>query len=425
MSSRESYDTVISVNNKRDAAIDLIIAALLALSPILQHYIGLYQNAGVTALLICVPILLVKICLRGHISLSRSVYVLPLIIFELYKAFDHGISFGAAAHAIIILILFLAAANACVDLGAVLRISSLIAEAACVLIIVQYICYYILGFHLQLVSVPLLLPSSGQWFDGVRTGLISVSGTANGFYRPSAFFLEPSHFFLYVIPHLALTLMSEGGDRRNKLAGAILLTVGLLFSTSGMGIGCAGLIWVVYLLLYSKEEDRFTIRSLASFKTVFWVVTGLCCAVIAYLKVPFIRSTVQRIFVGDQYGNTAISGRVRQSGNLLAQIGGRELIFGVSKDLSNITYNLSGFANTMYQYGIIGIVLSYFIYVRGVLFQRRQYRMLALIVLIVSFFSAHTHGTFYMCYYVMILLEGFLRERQGLFGDCARGSTSA
>lgn len=56
-------DTVIyGLNNK--SILDKICALLIALSPILQHYKGLYANAGVTALILISPYLVLKLLFR-------------------------------------------------------------------------------------------------------------------------------------------------------------------------------------------------------------------------------------------------------------------------------------------------------------------------------------------------------------------------
>lgn len=108
----------------------------------------------------------------------------------------------------------------------VFKSASRIAQVASILIIVQYVCHYIFGFHLKLVPVSLLLPESSQWIAGAETGQVGINGIRSELYRPSAFFLEPSHMFLYVFPILFVFLLSPNIDNwRRKIA--ILLTVGL------------------------------------------------------------------------------------------------------------------------------------------------------------------------------------------------------
>lgn len=401
------FFTIIERKEYSNSSVDAVVAILLSLTPILQHYKGIYENAGATILIICFPYLLFKILYKRYIDLSRLMIILPVIIFDLYKAIDHGITFGSLAHAILMIVIYMALANGCINIYFYLKSCFIIAELACVLIILQYITYYILGIHLQLVSINLLLPSCEQWFAGIRTGLISITGSSNGFYRPSAFFLEPSHFFLFVMPVLILTLMSNQCNKW-KIKRAILFSVGLVFSTSGMAAIFVAAIWGLHLLFYSSKLDEYQFRGKVSMTSFVLIILGIIGVIIAYFKIPFFQSVLNRIFVGDQYGNTAISGRTYQAQLLLSQIRGTQFLFGVTRDISDITFNLSGYAATQYKYGIIGVILSYILYVLGIVFTRRQFRMVSVFVFVVSFFSAHTHGTYHMMYYSLIIFEGFI-----------------
>ena len=92
---------------------------------------------------------------------------------------------------------------------------------------------------------------------------------------------------------------------------------------------------------------------------------------------------------------------------------GGQLLFGVTKDISNIEFNLSGYAATMYRYGLIGVILSYVVYVRGVIQLKRHFRIISMVILVISFFTAHTHGTYHLIYYVLIKIEGFNVQKKG------------
>lgn len=410
---KDLFFTVIDRKEYSNSRIDAVVAIFLSLTPILQHYKGIYENAGATILIICFPYLVLKILYKRYIDISRLMVILPVIIFDVYKAVDHGITFRSAAHAILMIVIYVALANNCINTYFYLKSCFIIAELACVLIIFQYITYYMLGFHTQLVSINLLLPSCEQWFAGVKTGLISITGSRNGFYRPSAFFLEPSHFFLFVMPVFILTLMSNRCNKW-KIKRAILFSVGLIFSTSGMAVVFVVAIWGLHLVFYSSELDKYQFRGKVSRIRLMLIILGLIGAIIIYFKVPFVHSALNRIFVGDQYGNTAISGRTHQAQLLLSQIRGSQFIFGVSRDASDIAFNFSGYAATQYKYGIIGVVLSYVLYVKGVVFTRRQFRMVSVFAFVVSFFSAHTHGTYHMMYYSWIIFEGLVTKNAEL-----------
>ena len=110
-------------------------------------------------------------------------------------------------------------------------------------------------------------------------------------------------------------------------------------------------------------------------------------------------------------GSTAIAGRTERAISLIRyRMKGDQYIFGVSDTVGDITFNVPGFFNAMYRYGIIGVLLSYAFYVCCALFGKGFSRWAAIIILVTSFFSAHTHGTFYMLFYVLMLMDGVARK---------------
>ena len=141
---------------KHASLIDKLIAVLLAMSPILQHYKGIFGNAGVTVLIICFPFLVGKILMIGKLYAESIFFVMPLILFDIYKSIDHGFSVSSLARSVLTMVVYIAISNDYVNRKYFLKVCLFISEMASVLIICQYICFYILGFHLKLVPVNLL-----------------------------------------------------------------------------------------------------------------------------------------------------------------------------------------------------------------------------------------------------------------------------
>ncbi len=111
-------------------------------------------------------------------------------------------------------------------------------------------------------------------------------------------------------------------------------------------------------------------------------------------------------------GSTAVSGRIERALSLIRyKMSGSQYIIGVSDSVENVDFNLPGFFATMYKYGIIGTVLSYIFYLCCAVFAKGPYRWMGIIIVVTSFFSAHTHGTFYMLFYVLMLMDGVIFER--------------
>ena len=339
-------------------------------------------------------------------SLILQHYKGPLVLFSLYKAFIHEVNFMGIAQAIVIVIYYFAISEGVINLKSVFKSASRIAQVASILIIVQYVCHYIFGFHLKLVPVSLLLPESSQWIAGAETGQVGINGIRSELYRPSAFFLEPSHMFLYVFPILFVFLLSPNIDNwRRKIA--ILLTVGLFLTTSGMGIGVSCFAWILYLGFNSGKLNNIKLKNVFRIKNLIMLITFCIVFIVLCFTVPFFRDSIVRIFVGESGGSNAIEGRTAQGFNLIANLTGVKLLIGVTSTTVGIQFNMAGFVATLYKFGIIGTFLSYAFYVKNAICQKVPYKWIAVVIVFVSFFSAHTHGIFYMLYYVIILMMGY------------------
>lgn len=407
------FQSAITYGSNNKSFFDKVCALLLALSPILQHYRGIYDNAGISVLIVVVPYLMIRLIpnIYGKKADIHCFFaILPLFLFQIYKMIDHTISISKVAYALVICVLFFEIACGCVNIKYFIKCTTVISTSASICLVVQYFCYYLLGFHLQLVPTQLLLPESNAWILGAQTGLYGVNGRLNGFYRPSAFFLEPSHLFLYTFPVLCLLLLAPHINRRRKRL-AIIVTLAMVLSTSGMASAVAVGIWGIYFALYRSnagDENIAKLRNLFSAKNIFFVFLMMVVLVVAYYRLEVVRNIIDRIFSsGASGGSTAIEGRTRLANLLIQGMSRDQWIFGVTENVSEIDFNLSGFYATLYKYGFIGIFLSYLFYALGIFCLKGAGFWMSGIILVISFFTAHTHGTFYMMYFVIVLMNEY------------------
>ena len=402
----EEFSRLLSFGEDKNLFLDKLCAFFLALSPILQHYRGPFEDAGHSILIFFFPFVLLRLLYRMRsFKLADLGLVAVLIVFNLYRVVDHGPSLFKFGQRMLIVIYYMALALGCINVKYLIKSAYYVAIAASICIIIQYVCFYAFGFHLQLVPTSLLLPRAGQWVLGAKTGLAGITGRLRNFYRPSAFFLEPSHMFLYLFPHLFIMLLSENTNSW-RIRRALLFTLALLLSTSGMGIGVAASAWALYLGLSNGKENIIRLRYIFKPENVMILMIFLVLLTGLYLTVPILTQSVDRIISSNTVRIDAISGRTARSMELIKSLTGTKLLFGVADSTAGIKFNMPGFMGTIYRYGLIGIVLSYEFYVRSLFKLKAEYLWISLVIIIVSFFSAHTHGTFYMLYYVIILLEG-------------------
>lgn len=403
--------------NKKHVNPESFIALVLAVAPILQHYKGIYENAGFTAIMLAAVFIFYKLFYAvKHVVEAKSLTklqkdrllaVIPILLFLGYTAINRGFSFSRILYAGFFGLVYIAIAMDCVDLKRVLQYAFYICCAATLVLLIQYFCYYVIRFKLQLIPVKLLHAESERWVER------STSTKIGGFYRPSGFFLEPSHVFLYFFPTIAFLLFMPKINLRRKVM-AMILSLGVVLSTSGMGIAVVVGLWASYILLYSakgNKENKPQFSNLFTKRTLIIIAVFLCALVVAYFAVDTVRNAVNRIFVNDS-GSTAIAGRVRRAINHLKKMPARNLIFGYSKDVavSEFDFNVAGFFATLFKQGIVGVILSYWFYLRGLRNMHSANFWYTLVIIFLSFFTAHTHGTFYMLFFICFQMYGYETE---------------
>ena len=392
-------------NDREFRSLDTFFVLLLAVSPLLQHYEGIFVHSGMLALVLAFPYLLYKLCNKPRISVWSFQVVAPIVPFFIFQVVDHGTDMTELMRVFCLMIYVLAFASDTISSKLFIRISIRICCLASALIILQYFCYYVLGFHLQLVPTSLLLKSAAQWIELAKTGRVGITGKKIAFYRPSAFFLEPSHMFLYMFPALYYVLLDPNFDEKSKRK-SILLSAGLLLSTSGMGIMVTIGAWILYFAKKGKT-GKFSLKKLFQPRNIIVMLMILVIATFMYSYIDFFQNMVGRIL--DSTGReSVVSGRVGLANEFIRNMKGKDLIVGIAdRYASDVDFHMSGFNGTMYKYGIIGTMLSYFFYLKCVFNLKDRFFWIAVVIIIISFFSAHTHALFYMIYYFAYLLAGY------------------
>ena len=396
----------------RNAAVsvDSILMFLSAMAPLLQHYKGVFVNPSL-AITSFIAIIALRRISMGKVRINIG--YLGLLLYGIYAAFIHGVDLTYLLREMVQVVVYLAVFNGMFDIGKLLRYARMIAVCATVMIILQYICYYILGFHLQLVAIPLLSSSTAQWHGLIRTGLIGVTGVRLHFYRPSAFFLEPSHFAIFCTPSIVTTLFSRTGDEKRERQLALFISLGVLLSTSGMGIGVVVLCWGIYLAFFYGQKGQartIQLRKLLTRRTITLMILFLVALVGLYFGVPVFRQSVRRIFVTSGT-MTAIEGRTTTGRRSLRMLTGiRKFIgFGDIYDISN--WNMAAFFFVTFRFGWIGTAIFYSFYIYSLFHLKREAQMMTLIFLLLSFFTVHMFGAYYKMFYTMIILYGYTQNR--------------
>lgn len=81
------------------------------------------------------------------------------------------------------------------------------------------------------------------------------------FLQTFVFFLEPSHMFTYLLAPLFYTLLSPNFEKYEKRI-SVFLTIGMILSTSGMGIVAVIMVWLLFIAKHGEQDNSFSLKKL-------------------------------------------------------------------------------------------------------------------------------------------------------------------
>ena len=408
-------DSVIGLNKQKhtifygtenNSILDFVCALAFALMPILQHYVGIIENAGFSVMVFLVgPLLLLKtgqLLIKGETNRKCLMAILPLILFEAYTIVVRGFNMGRTTYGLFLIWFFVCMGSGAVNISYFFRCAKGIATVATLAVFVQYVSHYVFLHDIQLRPLSWLVNQDSIWIHNAERYVFMVS-----LYRPTAFFLEPSHFFIYVFPVITVLLLSEPRTKHN-VRRAVLLSIGMFLTLSGMGLAFVIGIWLLYFMVYrngSSNSNRA--KQVFNPRNIIIFVITIALIILAYRFVPVFRQAIERVFVEDEENYSAIDGRVRLARSYVQEIRGSAVLFGRAGIVGDLDFNLAGFYATFIKWGVFGLFFTYWFYGQGLFKLKGAYFWLSVILIIISFFTAHTHGTFYLMYYVLFLMNGY------------------
>ena len=208
-----------------------------------------------------------------------------------------------------------------------------------VLLIIQVISYYILHFRIQYIPQGLIYQEYQESY---------VFNNVMGLYRPSALFLEPSHFSQFCI--FALISMLFPVEGKVNIKRALAIAMGCILTTSGMGIVLTFAVFVWYALINSNQGVGFNIVNIIKWTPVL-VIGALLLS-----RISFFQAAISRVF-SSMEGYNAVSGRIHNWYDAIGNMRGKELWYGYG-DSKNYKWYLTGIIDFVYKYGIISVLLQ-------------------------------------------------------------------
>lgn len=389
---------------KQETFTGKIVAIMIAFLLLFAHYDGVFGlSLSTTVLLILVPIMFFKRVVCGKIVLEP---IIPIALFMLFRIMNHGIEITEFVLSLLALLYVLASVNNLICFRFFLQTILSVAVVATVCLFIQYIGHYIFGVHINFIPTFLL---NDFMLNQTRVAVTSAMG--NGLYRPSAFFTEPSHYSQYVFPLLFYLLLSPNINKV-KIRYAILISCGLVLTTSGVGIATAIATWIAFFYFYTVQKNRkqFTRGMIFIFVFIFLFF-------ILYAKIGIFREAILRLFGRSTlslYSSTG--GRVK--GGMLLLEGFDELnwIFGIGEYESIPGYYVSGLYQIILTNGIVGIVLYLLIFIQHIIISRRDFKCFSAFCMVLLVYS-NIYSLQYMVYYFVFLFCGYAQFRESKQGS--------
>lgn len=352
----------------------LVCAVVIALMPILFSY---KQFFGISptylTLMLCAPYALAQLLNRKVSSIKNLGW---LAAYLLYCMLSHGVGISEIIVSVLFLLYAFAGNNSVFDEKLIWNSIVVIACIATVGVLLQTLCYYLLGTRLFLCPTSLMEQSVWTQY-GVETSSTVLS---TKLYRPAAFFLEPSMFAQYAVLGVMYLRLSETRGRKSFRI-AVFLSVGIIASTSGMGIASLIVIW---LLSYWTE----IIENKNLLKGLFGILVFVVVFFIVYSISDSLRESVLRVFgLGETSNYNALSGRTGGIEFMFDALKGKtELWFGTGEYIVRwYTWGfLGGIFRIIYEYGMIGAFLFVLVFISLGLKMKSWHRWVSFYLLALS-----------------------------------------
>ena len=228
--------------------------------------------------------------------------------------------------------------NGAIDTLKIRKVIETFAIVNVVLVMIQVVSYYLL--HIQIQYIP-------KWLIYEEYQNSWVFRDFTGLYRPSALFLEPSHFAQYCVFALISALFPT--VEKVNLKKALVIGAGVILTTSGQGILLTVGVAAWYLAFNNQSLNKKIINILRIVPVILIVVAVL-------YNTEFFQAAINRIF-NRVDGYTAIEGRTHNWDDAIGNMHGKTLWFGYG-DSHKFRLYLPGLADTIYKYGLLCIILE-------------------------------------------------------------------
>lgn len=347
-------------------------ALFLALLPIISIYRFPLLQMGISTVLIAIGLIPATIVILKNIKNIRYSLVWLLSLYLVYVAIK---SDGINILLPLAILIHITAISTGAANGALLRkLVESITGIAALCVILQQLSHLLVGVHISMINVNWVLEAI---YDDYADSIVKGTGLES-IYRPSAFFLEPAAFAQYGIYGLGSMLFRE----KPHLKMAILASIGIFATTSGMGFVLTFFMWGWWIVAYRMKTSKSRLLP-----TIIGWSIGAVVLFFVLMQIPFFQNIVARFTNDGSSDYNAIDGRLFFWASVFGDKSLGDLVWGFGEAALEKGYYYTGFMKILYAYGIIGCGFFYFFWLYLLLKTPRNAKAFVIMYIVLSFFA--------------------------------------
>ncbi len=210
-----------------------------------------------------------------------------------------------------------------------------------------YICTVFIVIQRLAFIFGIVISNPFQLFSRNEDYINGYSMISAGLFRPSAFFLEPSHMANYCLNFLIISLF-----RSDSIKDSVVVTIAIICTGSGIGLVAILLIYILCFLIKFKKHIYRTLTMLS------------CSILIGFLlyRLPFIQNVINRFTTTNiAGGGNALEARIGNGYELFLQKNFLVKLLGSGYGNVPPKVYLNGVTYIINTIGIIGMIILVYI----------------------------------------------------------------
>ena len=219
-------------------------------------------------------------------------------------------------------------------------------------------------------------------------------------YRPSGPFLEPAMLSEYCIFALISCLFPAEG-RINKTRAA-LITIGIVLTTSGIGIILSAFVYAWYFFI---RRESFSKRA----RNIIRGVVLAALAILILSRFSFFNAAMARVFSNFE-GYNALEGRTWRWSQAINPMKGKLLWFGYGAT-EDFAHYLTGIPDMVYRCGLVAVILLFVLLIDLIIIKNNAFVRLSGIVYIVLLFVAKITSVPYQVFFIGLMVIDTYRHK--------------